>query len=79
LAALEDLGVTRGEGAAIRPSVFHIGAIDHPAGMNAAGLLGARNLDRRQLADHFLGGCQPPAIRVDLGREVFGVLFVGSA
>jgi hypothetical protein len=47
--------------------------------MNAAGLLGARNLDRRQLADHFLGGCQPPAIRVDLGREVFGVLFVGSA
>jgi hypothetical protein len=50
-----------------------------PCPREPGGLLGARDLDCRQFADRLLGHGQPLAVRVDLGHEVFGVLFIGLA
>jgi hypothetical protein len=72
------LGIAR-EAAPVRPSVARVRPIDHSPIEHATTLRHAIVIDLGDLADRLLGDGQPLAVRVDSGREVFGVLFVGSA
>jgi hypothetical protein len=75
------LGIAR-EAAPVRPSVIggnRAVEVGSPASVNAAPLLRAVEGDLGDLTDRLRGDGQPLAVRVESGREVFGVLFVGSA